>query len=262
MLTMNEDRHTSDGDLIALLDGDRDRSRRDIEIHVDSCAACSARLAFLQNRSTRVSELLRVLDTPIVERAQPSPRVRVGAASALPQRRRRRWSHPGLRAAAATLLLAGVAAASPAGRWILERIATDRGEPAPRETARLTRPPGPSLQQSQGPIVRFATESDQLVIQFDARPIAGTLVIVAGNEDQSSAQVVAGSRGEAFLLLPNELRIRNTAQSIADYRVTVAADVRQVRVKIAATAARELAVISTVPGARQIVRLGAGTGGQ
>jgi hypothetical protein len=253
---MNEDQHRTDGDLIGLLDGDRDLDHREIEGHVDSCAACSARLALLQHRSARFSELLRVIDAPVVERSRLTQRARVNERRDRHTARRHLWLHPAVRAAAAILLLAGVAAASPARRWIFDRIAGHHTDPGPREGIDGTRSPAPIPEQSEGPIVRFATESSELVIVLAVRPAAGTLVIVAGEENRSSAQVVAGSHGEAFLVLPSELRIRNASRSVADYRVTVSPIVRQVRVQMADGDRREVTAIDVSPGMRHVVRLG------
>jgi hypothetical protein len=103
--------------------------------------------------------------------------------------------------------------------------------------------------------VRFASESDDLVIRFAVRPAAGALFIAGGQEPRSSAQIVSGARGEAFLVLPDELRIRNTVGSVADYQIVLAPTVQRVRVRVGDAAGGEIATINVAPGTQQTIAL-------
>lgn len=254
ILTMNVDDHASDGDLVALLDGEP-LVRADVETHVDSCAACSARLARLQQRSTRFRDLVSTIEVPPAERARRLADLQTIARPTEPTARRSIWSRPGMRAAAAILLLAGLAMASPARGWILERVIGRHTEVATQPRVKLTPRSGGAIEQRPASIVRFPSESKELLITFDVRPAGGTLTIVAGQENRASAQIVARSRGEAFLLLPGELRVRNTPESAAEYEVTVGPTVERVRVQVGDTERREIANVVVAFGMRHLVSL-------
>ena len=254
MLTMNADNHASDGDLVALLDGDESLARPGIETHVDSCATCSARLAQLQERSSRLGELLSAIEVPSLERAHVFSSARIAPAATRLGSRRALWSRPGVRAAAATLLLAGVAMASPARGWILDRVGGRQGVVTRQSRTVVTPRRVRSSEQGPASVVRFPSESDELLITFDARPVGGTLVIVAGEDNRISAQVVTRSRGEAFLVLPSELRIRNATESLADYLVTVSPTVHRVRVRLGA-GDQEIASVQVTSGMRHSIAL-------
>lgn len=259
MSPLSMERHSSDGELMGLLDGESDAGESAVSAHVDICAACSARLARFQQLVERLDRALAATEPPAVDRGRllpPPDRLEQALRRA---RRRAVWSHPGLRAAAAIVLAAGVAAASPARAWILERVTGRRAEPSagrtPGKTARAPTFPAP---QSAGSIVWFAPGSNELIIRLDTRPRRGTLALVAGGDSRSSAQIVSGARGEAFLVLPTELRIRNEPRSVADYEVTLAAAVRRVRVQLGGADGRDLAAVDVAPGMRRVIQLGSG----
>jgi hypothetical protein len=255
MITMGADRHSTDGDLISLLDGERGTHQRAVEAHVDGCSECSGRLAQLQQRSARLSAALHAVEPPMIHRSRLLPPERSSTRPLLRRGTRAGWSHPSVRAAAAVLLLAGVAAASPARAWILDRIAGRRSESRVREPNMAPPPAMPAPPHTATSIVRFVTESDDLVVRFAVRPAAGALVIAGGQEPRSSAQIVSGARGEAFLVLPDELRIRNTVGSVADYQIVLAPTVRRVRVRVGDAAGSEIATIDVAPGTRQTIAL-------
>jgi hypothetical protein len=167
-----------------------------------------------------------------------------------------------MRAAAAILLLAGVAAASPARGWILERVLWHGSEPTTPHRVVTDQPPQPVPEQIAGSIVRFAPESDELVIRFAVRPAAGSLTLVVGEDVRSSAQIVSGARGEAFLVLPSELRVRNAPGSLAVYQVMLSPAVRHVRVELGVGDLTEIASVDVTPGMRRVIQLGPPDGGR
>jgi hypothetical protein len=69
------------------------------------------------------------------------------------------------------------------------------------------------------------------VIRLESPQVSGTLELIGGREPRSSAQILSGANGEAFLVLPSELRIRSTAASVASYRIVLSADIRRVRIE-------------------------------
>jgi hypothetical protein len=258
--TMESQRHATDGDLIRLLDADMAASG-ELAAHVAECRECGDRLSQLRRRSERLAAELRATDLPPVDPARIRPPLDQVSLARL--RRRRRavavWSRPGLRAAAALLLLAGVAAASPAARgWIMEGVGRLRGatRPAPRiDPAPPHKQPGTGV----GARVWFTPTDDELVIRFETPQAGGTLELVAGDEPRSSAQIVGDASNESLLVLPSELRIRNTSSSVASYRVVLSPSVRHVRVD-AGDSAHGGTPVDVTPGMRRVIPLGTGTG--
>jgi hypothetical protein len=107
--------------------------------------------------------------------------------------------------------------------------------------------------------VWFHPGDDELVIRFEAQPRAGTLELSAGQDPRASAQIVAGAGGEAFVVLPSELRVRNTAGSVADYRVVLSPRIRRVRVVVHDETFRAVTV-DVAPAMRRVIALGSQAG--
>src|SRR3712207_64399 len=105
MTATNEVRHSSDGDLVRLLDDETGAESAGVSAHVRACGACRARLDVLRRRSTLFTEMLAAVDGPRPDpaRLRPPARRQAGVDTSPI---RRIWSHPALRAAAAVLLLA------------------------------------------------------------------------------------------------------------------------------------------------------------
>jgi hypothetical protein len=234
--TMEMQQHATDGDLVRLLDTETTPADAELLAHVGECAECSARLARLRLRSERVSAALRAADLPLVDAARVRPPFdRVGVARLRASRRPARlWMRPAMRAAAALLLLAGVAAASPTARaWILDRVARLRGSTAPAPAPRAAPRSGQAPRGAIGAIVWFEPPAgSELVVRFDERPAAGSLELARGTDDRAAAQVIARAGSEVLVVLPSELRVRNSRASTADYRVTVPASVRRIRLHV------------------------------
>jgi hypothetical protein len=233
-MTSEDARHSTDGDLVRVLDDEVGPEDAAAAAHVRSCAACRSRLESLRRRATLLSEALAAADPPPVDRARirPSPDLLALSAARRGARRRPRWSHAGLRAAAALLLVAGVAAATPARAWLLERVARLRGSPEPIKPGTVAQAPAPRTEAAAASAVFFTPGSELLVIRLEAQQAAGTLELIAGRDLRSSAQILAGASGEALLVLPSELRIRNTPGSVASYRIVLSSEIRGVRVRI------------------------------
>jgi hypothetical protein len=256
--TMESQRHATDGDLVRLLDAEAAPSG-ELAVHVAECRECGDRLSQLRRRSERLAAELRATDLPPVDPARIRPPLDQVSLARLRGRRRAiaLWSRPGLRAAAALLLLAGVAAASPAARgWIMERVSRLRGAAPRMEPTPPRREGGARV----GARVWFTPTDDELVIRFETRQAGGTLELVAGDEPRSSAQIVGDASDETLLVLPSELRIRNTSGSVASYRVVLSPSVRHVRVD-AGDSAHGGMPVDVTPGMRRVISLGRGTGG-
>jgi hypothetical protein len=253
---MNADRHVTDGDLIGLLDGEPIADQQAMEAHVDTCAVCTSRLAQLQQRSSHFSQVLRAIDVPSVN----SARLRPAQRDIRGRRPGRAWSHPGLRAAAGLVLLAGIAAASPVRAWIVDRVTRGRPVETPIERRPVPRRSAPDAEQVVGSVVRFAPENDQLLVRLATRPAGGTLTVVGGTDSLSSAQITSAAHGEAFLVLPGELRIRNEPGSRADYQLVVSPAIGHIQLQVG-DEPRAMSIVRPPPGARRSIALdGRGNG--
>ena len=255
MINRTETRqHATDGDLVRVIDGELAADEAVLGAHVTGCGECSARLARLRSISVSIGDLLRATDVAPVDPVRIRPPFDTVGVARL--RRRRRaialWSRPGLRAAAAILLLAGVAAASPAARrWIADGIARLRGAAPASPTA--PKQPSRPAQVASGSRVWFAPPTGpELVVRFENRPKTGTLALQRIEDDRASVQVVARASGEALLVLPGEVRVRNSGTSVADYRLTLPSSVRRVRVYVGPTDAQPMFVDVAAQTARTI----------
>ena len=232
--------HPSDGVLLALHDKERDDmfdEAREAELesgrrHVELCDDCRARLAAIAGHSTRVREALASIPVPSTTAdafrrrlAQPSGRRAV-----------QRWRRPAWQAAAAVLVVAGMAAAAVAGpirMWLRHRAERPAAEQrSPTLPPAVT--PVESLDRS-GATVSFAATGPDFTVRFDSLPDAGVLTVESTTAADITARVVsgAGTGGDAMVVLPGELRVRNSTASRASYAVSVPSSVTRLRVIVA-----------------------------
>ena len=78
-------------------------------------------------------------------------------------------------------------------------------------------------------------------LRLDSVPAAGVLVVETTSDDKITASVVSGAAtgGDAFVVLPAELRIRNAAQARASYRIALPRSVTQFRAVVAGSVVYE-----------------------
>ena len=141
------------------------------------------------------------------------------------------WQRRAMLAAAAVFVAAVVAAASPVRQWIQEHIVRSAPIVAPPSSSR----PEVSSPPVSGATVSFATAGPEFTVRLDSVPTAGVLTIVGASGNEVSARVAsgAGTGGDAMVVLPNELRLRNAVSSRASYRVAMPSVVVRVRVVVA-----------------------------
>jgi hypothetical protein len=82
-------------------------------------------------------------------------------------------------------------------------------------------------------VVSFTPDSDVLVVRVATRQAEGSLVLETSATPTASAAVRGQGQHEAIVVLPDELRIANTAASRATYRLTLPARLKRVVVVIA-----------------------------
>ncbi len=215
--------HLDDGALVRFLDGEAG-GRSGVEAHLAACPACTERLAVLRRRSVNLGILLARGDFAV-----PAPPAAAAPVDELAARRaaRRAPPRPWLQAAAVAMLLvsAGLFAA-PVRGWVRGLVSASeqaavRPAPAPRPRAAEPAPAGTRIQ--------FTPRGPELTVDVAHPQAGGALLLEAGPGTTASAEV----RGPAELLvLPSGLRIANDPSSAAEYRVTVPASVRRVRVRV------------------------------
>ncbi|HJR62383.1 MAG TPA: hypothetical protein VJ803_01680 [Gemmatimonadaceae bacterium] len=234
-----------DGDLVRLIDGEATDA---VSAHVAACGSCTARLQEMRARLTRLSPLLRDLDVATPPLATPE-----GATLRLV--RAERWISRLWRLAAAVVLVVGLAV-SPLGAWVATQLA--------RVTAALTsdRDAGPPASPDAAPepegratVVYFQPAGAELIVRLDARPSGGSLSVERA--DRASAQIVRANAGESLVVLPSELRIRNTSESSADYLLTLPASLRTLRVRVDGQPASRDVILDLTATPRHTVSLGA-----
>jgi hypothetical protein len=262
--------HLEDGDLVAYMDHQMDRSRhRWAAGHLEACAECSARLEAMRSRAGSVSAWLGALDESAGDE-------RKALAMAAVERARFRsrgagaWTGGrGMLAAAATiaLLLTVSFGTAPGRAWVsgmAERLglgpqplATESapavdgvrapaaatpvtGEPVQAEAADESAAPTaagrarrPGLPPGMSAPVRFNPAGNYVLLQVDSRQRVGAITIWVRDSNTAEGQVVAGRTGEVLVPTADGLRLQNAAASRADYTVTIPTRYRFIRVKIA-----------------------------
>ena len=224
------DPHPSDGVLLALHDGESGGTLDAERAHVDQCADCQARLAAIQNNSASV----RQAPAPSVVSPRDRNSIRRQPKAAPPARVIPLWRRRAIMAASTLIVATAMtAAAGPLRRWIAQRMSLARTTPAA-----AVRPSNTTVESQRpvsGPTLSFAVAGSELVVRLDSMPGAGALTIEPAKTDKISARVSAGfgTGGDTMVVLPGELRMRNTTASRASYALALPTEVVRLRVIVA-----------------------------
>lgn len=218
--------HVTDAMLLALHDGEPGAELFAAQRHVDSCPECRLRLDGVRTRSRQVRAAIDAVPIPPMDVAHLRHRLlaRGRRSAAVPL-----WRRPGVQVVAAVVAVSAVAAAVGPVRSFVSRRATSAGP--------VTAPPvqtTPTPRQSAGSSVSFAPAGPTLTLRFDSAQAAGELVMERTTATDISAQVVSGadSAGDPMVVLPGELRLRNSTTSRASYRVLLPGAVDRVHVVV------------------------------
>ncbi len=243
-----------------------------IAAHLLDCSACASRLTTIQSRLAHLAVVLRDADNAIG--ADLAPHVSIEtlkqrAAERLLSRTNRASRityarHRSLGAAAAVLLFAGAAAAAvPALRgWIAVHWTQVATSHTTSGTTPLVSAPTPAQAQHSGAVVSFHPLGSVFVIRFDEPPAGGILVLssvvrtTSATPNVASAEVIGGGATDELLVWPGELRIRNSASSIANYRVALPVSVHSVHIVFGRGASERGRVVELAPSALEEIGLG------
>jgi len=139
-----------------------------------------------------------------------------------------------LRAAAVLALMVLVFTATPARAWLVsgwealkslvvsESAGTDETVDVPEE---------PGVEMSS--ILRFTPRGSEFRLEFTERQSGGTLVLLFDSTASASAGILGEGSGEEMILLPNGLRVRNSAGSTSSYEVQLPLSLSVVEVRVA-----------------------------
>jgi hypothetical protein len=169
-----------------------------------------------------MSAVLAEADPP----ARPFVLVRERRATQVP------WRFWPAAAAAVLLVLGTVALGAPVRTWVVDRWAGWRRLLDDSKAAGTVQTP-PRAPLAPVGVVSFVPDSDVLVVQVATRQAEGSLVLETSATPTASAVVRGQGEHEAIVVLPTELRIANTTQSRATYRITLPARLKRVVVVIA-----------------------------
>jgi len=221
-------RHLTDGVLLALHDGESDDALEASHEHLARCTECRSRL---DETAWRASAVRRSLESITVVALNENEFLRrVGATRS--NRARPVWRRSAWQAAAAVIVVVAAAAASPIRAWIARQHEPSRAKVV--TASPLRRVDSARTESRSGTTVSFAPSGPSFTLRFDSLPAAGLLTIGGTASTAVSARVVsgAGTGGDDVVVLPGELRVRNSASSRATYSVSVPAAVTRVRVLV------------------------------
>lgn len=227
--------HIDDGDLIRLIDGEftKDESAQ-MRAHLEGCAECKRNADSLRAASGLVSRALTELDPPV----PATPKVVPSVGGKLPRFEARGgfFTPRVLRAAAVLAAMSLVAAASPARAWLVQGWHALKsvvvGEvveaPVPVEVTEL---PAPRISS----VLRFTPRGSEFRLEFVERPQAGTVLLLFDSVATASAGTIGEDVTDEMILLPQGLRVRNSAGSTTSFEVRLPLSLTAVEVSIAGT---------------------------
>ncbi|HEX8358567.1 MAG TPA: zf-HC2 domain-containing protein [Longimicrobium sp.] len=225
--------HLDDGAIVRFLDGEAAADERaGVEAHLAACPVCTERMAALRRRSVNLGILLARGDFAVP--ALPAPAAAPVVDELAARRAARRMpARPWLQAAAVAMLLvsAGLFAA-PVRGWVRGLLGTGSEQTAVRPAPA---PPAPAPEAAlAGARIQFTPQGAELSVDIAHPQAGGALHLESAPGSTASAEVraPAGTAPAELLVLPSALRIANDPASVAEYRVTVPASVRRVRVRI------------------------------
>lgn len=226
-MTMQDQPHIEDCDLIRLLDSEcEEAEERVLQHHLDSCRECRRRGDYLARLSEGFSMALLDLDEHFSAEAQLPHRPSV-AQTAAKHRAVRPWrSRRSLRLLAAIgALVLVIVSAGPAYGWVAARWEMFKSlvaGPQPVEVGSQVSPP----------IVTFVPAGTEFRIDFVQAQAEGILSIVADTTRSASARIIGGDGSDEIVVLRSGLRVLNRPESSASYQLRLPSLLKVVEVRV------------------------------
>ncbi len=226
-MTMQDQPHIEDCDLIRLLDGEcEDAEQRVLQNHLNGCVQCRRRGDDLARLSEQFSALLLDLDEPLAAQARLTQRPPVapkaekyGAVQAWLSRRSLRW------VATIVAVVFVIVSAGPAYGWVAARWEMLKSLVAGPQPAELG-------SQVSPPIVTFVPAGTEFRIDFARTQSEGTVSIVADTTSSASARIMGGDGRDEIVVLRSGLRVLNRPESSASYRLRLPRLLKVVEVRV------------------------------
>ena len=248
--------HADEATLVRFVDRETLANEQSAVAHVVACVECQARVSAIRRRRARLTAMLDATDSvptvmPNVASilAEAERRVSANGGRSFGSRQRSssalRFRRPTRRAVVASLvILSGAAlAAQPVTRWVKARwqrpAAGASALPNKASTADAT---------ASAATIAFVPVPGEFAIRFDAVPASGTVTVRADTGAKVTADISTGANDEGLFVLPDGLRIRNSASSVATYRVSLPPAVNRVRVHVGTGTTARTVVIELEPG--------------
>ncbi len=219
--------HIDDGELVRYLDNELGLDAlANVRNHLAACGECTSKFQALRAHAERFQQAMANLDPPS-SAAPPVPAAEPSIPS-IPSSPAVGW---GWRLAAMIAVVVGITlTVTPARAWLLDTLGSIRTLFEPANQTPPSLPPQTSVTVSS---VLFAVTDTVLFVEFAVHPQAGTLSLQRGtSETQVSAAMQGGSGNDELVVFGDGVRVVNTAQSTADYVVTLPTHIVLVEVRI------------------------------
>ena len=217
--------HVDDGDLVRYLDNELELDTLNIvRSHIAGCADCQAKLEAIRDQAQRLREALAKLDVPPAVATTPD----ADSIPSVPSSPTVDWRW---RLAAMLAIVVGITlTVTPARAWLLDRLEAVTTLFAPADPAPA--PPEPTTSATASSVL-FEITDTTLFVEFAVRPEAGILSLQPGSSDtEVSATMRGGSGADELVVFGDGVRVVNTAESTADYSVTLPSRVTLVEVRV------------------------------
>ena len=219
--------HIDDGELVRYLDDELElNALAYARNHLATCTECQVKFEAIRGQVERFQHAMANLDLP----PSTTPTVNAPEASipSIPSSPAVGW---GWRLAAMIAVVVGITlTVTPARAWLLDTLESLRTVFEPTNQAPASLPPQTPVTVSS---VLFAVTDTVLFVEFAVHPEAGTLSLRRGtSETQVSAAMQGGSGNDELVVFGDGIRVVNTAQSTADYVVTLPTGIVLVEVRI------------------------------
>jgi hypothetical protein len=219
--------HPEDGDLIRFLDHELERGEcRLVMSHLSGCMECSERLAALGDRLQGLNALIAQMDAAAEAAAAHRGRIAAAVDEAATTAPRRRWSfrNDWMRAAAAiTLMLGATISVQPVRAWVVDQWQALSGSAPSTNELAVEAPADAPLPSTT---ISFVPTQALFSLSLDAAQLTGDLELRVDDVEHASIEITGVVQD--VVMLPSSVRIANTGQTTASYRIVLPTAVRTI----------------------------------